>query len=243
MRRPTRTEVLAVTSAAVPFAVSLAANLAWGIETNSVVLIALGVVTPIVLVLAVERWRRLPEATGAEWWLRTIAMSGVVVVVAGWSWLHTVEVLLAALDRFHGPAPVTGFPAALRVVEAVLVVLSPVPFDGLAVLSVLAMSGPDRTTTDRTSEAGPDRTGDQTASTGRKLVLEDGQLIDLLRTEKAPLSRNEVMRRHGVGATRAERLLAAMGWDDDRTGGADRSGPVRTGPAAGRVNGHPVGAR
>ncbi|WP_226353753.1 hypothetical protein [Pseudonocardia sp. ICBG601] len=136
---------LAIAAAVTPLAVSLAANITWGVSTGSAILVVAGIVTPLLLVLAIERWRVMPPAVGVQWWVRTLAMSGVVVVVAGWSWLHATALLLAEVEKLHPGLPAPGMDTVLRNVELTLCVLAPLAIDGLAVLSVLALDVDSRT--------------------------------------------------------------------------------------------------
>lgn len=145
MTEQTAPSWLAVAAAVTPLAVSLAANITWGVSTGSAILVVAGIVTPLLLVLAIERWRVMPPADGTQWWVRTLAMSGVVVVVAGWSWLHATALLLAEVEKLHPGVPAPGMDTVLRNVELTLCVLAPLAVDGLAVLSVLALDVQGRT--------------------------------------------------------------------------------------------------
>lgn len=254
MSRPTREQVLAWAAALTPLAVSLAGNVTWGWTTGSPILIAAGIVTPLLLVLAIERWRSMPTATGVQWWVRTIAMGGVVVVVAGWSWLHTTALLLDEVEALHPAPPVGVADTILRAAEVVLCVLAPLAVDGLAVLSVLALDAGRAAVinADADGDEGDDQGSDASRGDGADRSDEradrsddartgpdrrsDAELLEVLRAvDPVPSTRNAVMREAAVGTGRADRLLAAL-TSADRP---DRDAPDRSGP---RRNGHPVGA-
>lgn len=235
MTEQTAPSWLAITAAVTPLAVSLAANITWGVSTGSAILVVAGIVTPLLLVLAIERWRIMPPADGTQWWVRTLAMSGVVVVVAGWSWLHATALLLAEVEALHPWPPAPGTDTVLRNVEQTLCVLAPLAVDGLAVLSVLALDVQGRTEPDT-----PTRTAEQPARTECRQAeepmrrpakttvanlsnAEDDEAVRDLRawvreTGRVP-SGYEVRQRYGCGHRRANRLLGQLdATEPDRAG-------------------------
>lgn len=161
---PAALSVLGWTSFLMPLIVSVAANFTWGLGTGSIVLIVAGLVSPLLLVLAVERWRALPGLTG---WARVVQIAGmavVAVVAAGWSWVHTTELLLVAV-RSAERVPPTAPLSALPWLVVALCVAAPLAVDGLAVLSVQTLAITDL----------PASTGTKpTTSTGTKPTASTG---------------------------------------------------------------------
>ena len=104
-----------------PLAVSVGANFAWAARDGDVIAVIAGVVTPILLVLAVERWHAHTGLAGWQWWTRLIAMVAVTGVSAAVSWVHTTRLLLE-----HGW-------------EVPLAMVAPLGVDGLAGLGTLAL--------------------------------------------------------------------------------------------------------
>ncbi len=104
-----------------PLLVSIAANTAWAARDGDAVAIVAGVVTPILLVLAVERWHAHGGLTGWRSCTRFVAMAAVTLVAAAVSWVHITRLLIE-----HGW-------------EWQLAVAAPLGVDGLAVLGTLAL--------------------------------------------------------------------------------------------------------
>lgn len=102
-------------------AVSMSANVSWAARDDDPVTIVAGVVTPVLLVLAVHQWRAQLDAEGWRRTLRLAAMASVTAVSAAWSWTHTTRLLLA-----HS-------------IETPLAVAAPLAVDGLAVMATMAL--------------------------------------------------------------------------------------------------------
>jgi hypothetical protein len=124
-----------------PLLVSIAANFAWAARDGDLVAIVAGIVTPILLVLAVERWHAHTGLVGWQHWARLVAMAVVTLVTAAVSWVHITALLIK-----HGW-------------EWQLALVAPLGVDGLAVLGTLALWSvvrPDqRTETTETTETTP----------------------------------------------------------------------------------------
>lgn len=213
-----------------PLLVSIAANTAWAARDGDLVAIVAGVVTPILLVLAVERWHAHGGLDGWKKWARLIAMTSVTLVTAAVSWVHITRLLIE-----HGW-------------ETPLAVVAPLGVDGLAVLGTLALwsaidpvQGPVRSAdlvrVDQIEgEASPVEASDHEGGAADRTEVEievpvqpvtdeadrgrtpaetdwtdEAIIADLReRDELGSVNQSTIRRRYGVGPTKAKRVLETL---------------------------------